>query len=111
MNIFAGFVQNDLVSVRILEGIQATLGHDLPGTASEGLVLFRHILFSFLSLSPVGETPLQQCPKMAKPSTVTSKLSSNSEISVTTNTKGRGEDGSPGVKVCLAGQAVTAQPE
>src|SRR5215204_4113234 len=37
-NIFVGFVQNDVVSVHlcegILEGIQAPLGHDLPGTPS-----------------------------------------------------------------------------
>src|SRR5215211_4692018 len=43
-NIFVGFVQNDVVSVHlcegILEGIQVPLGHDLPGTPSEDLVLF-----------------------------------------------------------------------
>src|SRR5215211_7135803 len=41
-NIFVGFVHNDGVSVHFLEGlfegIQVRLGHDLPGTASEGLV-------------------------------------------------------------------------
>src|SRR5215217_3762099 len=47
-NIFVGFVHNEAVSVHLLEGlfegIQARLGHDLPGPASEGLILLRHTL-------------------------------------------------------------------
>ena len=42
MNIFVRFVHNEGVSIHFLEvifeGIQVRLGHDLPGTASEGLV-------------------------------------------------------------------------
>src|SRR5215204_1258801 len=57
-NVFVGFVHNDGVSVHLLEGlfegIQVRLGHDLPRTASEGLVLFsRHMLIPpFLSRFP-----------------------------------------------------------
>src|SRR5919199_1370100 len=42
-DVFVGFVQNDVVSVHLLEGIleriQAPLGNNLPGTAGEGPVL------------------------------------------------------------------------
>src|SRR5918998_4798548 len=50
-DIFVGFVQDYVLRVHllegILEGIQASLSPDLPGAASERLVLFGHSLSSF----------------------------------------------------------------
>src|SRR5215210_3794335 len=70
-NIFVGFVHNDGVGVHLLEGlfegIQAPLAHDLPGTASEGLVLFsRHILIP--PFSPAFPGGLWLHPYIVEPS-------------------------------------------